>query len=137
MELYHLCDFAQVFVQKIESYKHLPKISHDEIEAIIVSYLQNYAEFYHIPLNLYRSDLHEKGTIMNGQLPPKSTKELGTFKKFATTFVTSDFLNLINNQYSINTELSKQILVESTDVEVILKKFLLEYKKYVPEIAYF
>lgn len=136
MELYHLCDFAQVFVQNVEQYKNLPPIEKVEVEAIIVSYLNHYAQNHHLPLSLYRSDLHEKGTIMNGRLPYKSAKKLDSFDAFVKIFLSSNCLDLINNKYKINTQLEKQVILTTNDVELVIKVFLTGYKKYIPEITY-
>ncbi len=127
--LYSLCDYAQIFVHRINKFEDLPKIKNEEIEAIIVAYLNYYAEYYHLPLSLYRCDLHEKGSIMNGKIISILNSDIDQLDSFTTKFISDNYLDLINRKYSIHTQLKDNVLLSSSDVQSIINIFLENYRK--------
>lgn len=135
MSLYHLyclCDFASIFSKNMSSFPTIPQINKDSNEAVIVAFLNYYAENMNFPLSLYRSDLHEKGTILNGKLDEKSEQDIENVRKAIAKFVNDDYLNLINNKYRNHTGLTSEITYTKKSIKRILKNFIDEYLTYTP-----
>lgn len=135
MSLYHLyclCDFAPIFMHKKQATPSLSCINVETTEAIIVAFLNYYAEKKDLPLSLYCSDLHEKGSILGTSNLDKNKKDISQVRSCISTFVKDDYLSLINTTYKPNTGLNKYIYISSKNVDLILKAFVKEYVNYIP-----
>lgn len=135
MSLYHLyclCDFAPIFMHQQLTTPSIADINQETTEAIIVSFLNYYAEKKNLPLSLYCSDLHEKGSILSSGNLDKNQKDISQVRSCISTFVEDDYLSLINNKYRTHTGSNNYIYVSSKNVDLILKNFIKEYVKYTP-----
>lgn len=128
--LYTLCDYAQIFVHQLHKFENLPQIPVDEIEALIVVYLNHCGYCYNVPLSLYRSDLNDKGFIMNNKSVLNLNSEIKRLFNFNDKFIATNFNKLINVKYSVNAELSKSVDLNVNDVKKILEIFISSFKEY-------
>lgn len=135
MSLYHLyclCDFAPIFMHKKDITPSISHISKESTEAVIVAFLNYYAEKNNFPLSLYRSDLHEKGTILSTNTLEKNEEDIKQVRKYINEFIHEDYLTLINTKYKAHIGLNTNINYSTSSIRKTLKSFIDEYVKYIP-----